>query len=142
MNQYIYPMFTGIFTYAVDTKGRVSIPVPYRDVLEGRKCYPLDNMFNDMPVTEMVPGDYLDKLSDKFLRNAAHQIGSPLKIDNDGRIVLDAVSRRRLEVFPSDKVTFFGMWHSFGICSSNNWDRVQSYLLKRKNDAPTLRLGN
>ena len=117
--------FVSTFTNRIDAKGRVSIPAPFRVVLErdgyggGIYCYPsldapaldaggerlakkIDGLLSGLP-------DYSDERDE--LSVALYGDVQVLSIDGDGRIVLPEVLRRHAALEGS--VTFVGLGDKF-----------------------------
>jgi MraZ protein len=121
--------FVSTFTNKIDAKGRVSIPAPFRAVLErdgysqgsvgGIYCYPsidapavdaggerlaqkIDGLLAGLP-------DYSDERDE--LSVALYGDVQVLGIDGDGRIVLPEVLRRHADL--QDHVTFVGLGDKF-----------------------------
>ncbi|MEO1719367.1 MAG: division/cell wall cluster transcriptional repressor MraZ [Pseudomonadota bacterium] len=123
--------FVSTFTNKIDAKGRVSIPAPFRAVLEhdgyraggggggGIYCYPsldapaldaggerlarkIDNLLSDLP-------DYSDERDE--LSVALYGDVQVLSIDGDGRIVLPEALREHAGL--SGHVAFVGLGEKF-----------------------------
>jgi MraZ protein len=118
--------FVSTFTNKIDAKGRVSIPAPFRAVLErdgysvgGIYCYPsidapaldaggerlakkIDGLLAGLP-------DYSDERDE--LSVALYGDVQVLTIDGDGRIVLPEALRRHAGL--ADQITFVGLGDKF-----------------------------
>ena len=118
--------FVGNFTLRLDSKGRVSIPGPFRSVLrrdgfEGLYCYPaMDRPAIDaggsalMLEIDALIGRYVP-FSDQReqLALALYGTSETLKIDGEGRVVLSESLRRHADI--SETVAFVGLGHKFQI---------------------------
>jgi MraZ protein len=118
--------FVGNFTLRLDSKGRVSIPGPFRSALRrdgfgGLCCYPamdrpaIDAGGNALMVEiEALIGRYAP-FSDQreLLALALFGTSETLKIDGEGRVVLGENLKRHAEI--SETVTFVGLGHKFQI---------------------------
>ena len=118
--------FVSTFTHRIDAKGRVSIPAPFRAILErdgyshgGVYCYPsldapaldaggerlaqkIDGLLSGLP-------DYSDERDE--LSVALYGEVQVLTIDGDGRIVLPESLRKHASL--SSQVTFVGLGEKF-----------------------------
>jgi MraZ protein len=120
--------FVSTFTNKIDAKGRVSVPAPFRAVLErdgysagGIYCYPsLDAPALDaggerlaQKIDGLLAGlpDYSDERDE--LSVALYGDVQLLAIDGDGRIVLPEGLRRHAGL--QDQVTFVGLGEKFQI---------------------------
>ncbi len=119
--------FVSTFTNKIDAKGRVSIPAPFRAVLErdgyagGIYCYPsLDSPALDAggerlakKIDRLLSGlpDYSDERDE--LSVALYGEVQVLAIDGDGRIVLPESLRRHAGI--DAQVTFVGLGDKFQI---------------------------
>jgi MraZ protein len=118
--------FVSQFTLRLDAKGRVSIPAPYRAVLnrdgfEGLYCYrALDRPALDaggnalLADIEALIGMF-PPYSDEREQFAAALYGSSevLKIDGEGRVVLTEALKSHAAI--ADAITFAGLGHKFQI---------------------------
>ena len=118
--------FVANFTLRLDSKGRVSIPGPFRSVLtrdglEGLYCYPaLDRPAIDaggnalMAEIEAVIGRYAP-FSDQREQFALALYGTSetLKIDGEGRVVLSESLKRHAGI--TETVAFVGLGNKFQI---------------------------
>ena len=126
--------FVANFTLRLDSKGRVSIPGPFRSILgrdgfEGLYCYPaLDCPAIDaggsalMAEIETLIGRYA-RFSDQREQFALALYGTSerLKIDAEGRVVLNENLKRHAGI--TETVAFVGLGHKFQIWEP---DRFQS----------------
>lgn len=128
--------FVSTFTNKIDAKGRVSIPAPFRTVLErdsyanggGLYCYPsidspaldaggerlaqkIDGLLSSLP-------DYSDERDE--LSVALYGDVQLLTIDGDGRIVLPESLRHHAGI--GDRVTFVGLGEKFQIWSPDAFE--------------------
>ncbi|EJW13153.1 Cell division protein MraZ [Rhodovulum sp. PH10] len=118
--------FVGNFTARLDSKGRVSIPAPFRAVLardgfEGLYCYPsLDRPAVDAGGHALLAE--IDSLIARFppysdereeFLVALYGTSETLRIDGEGRVVLTEMARSHAGV--RDAVTFVGLGHKFQI---------------------------
>ncbi len=118
--------FVSNFSLRLDSKGRVSIPAPYRAVLardgfDGLFCYPsldrpaLDAGGNallaeiDALIARFPP--YSDERED-FLA-ALYGTSETIRIDGEGRVILSDALKNHAEI--KDAVTFVGLGHKFQI---------------------------
>jgi len=118
--------FVGNFTLRLDSKGRVSIPGPFRSVLrrdgfEGLYCYPaMDRPAIDaggsalMMEIDALIGRYVP-FSDQReqLALALYGTSETLKKDGEGRVVLSESLKRHADI--SETVAFVGLGHKFQI---------------------------
>ncbi|MEL6290883.1 MAG: division/cell wall cluster transcriptional repressor MraZ [Pseudomonadota bacterium] len=130
--------FVSTFTNKIDAKGRVSIPAPFRSVLEhdgyragggaGIYCYPsldapaldaggerlarkIDDLLADLP-------DYSDERDE--LSVALYGDVQVLTIDGDGRIVLPEALRQHVGL--KDRVAFVGLGEKFQMWEPGQFD--------------------
>jgi MraZ protein len=130
--------FVSTFTNKIDAKGRVSIPAPFRAVLErdgyagGIYCYPS----LDAPALD-AGGERLAKKIDGLLEGlepysderdelsvALYGDVQVLKIDQDGRIVLPDDLKRHAGI--GAQVTFVGMGQKFQIWEPERFEAYRS----------------
>lgn len=128
--------FVSTFTNKIDAKGRVSVPAPFRAVLErdgyssgGIYCYPsLDAPALDAggerlakKIDGLLAGlaDYSDERDE--LSVALYGDVQVLAIDGDGRIVLPEGLRRHAAV--QDQVTFVGLGDKFQIWAPDAFEQ-------------------
>jgi MraZ protein len=118
--------FVSNYTLRLDTKGRVSIPAPYRTVLgrdgfDGLYCYPaldrpaLDAGGNALFTEIEALIAHFPPYSDEREEFAAALYGTSetLKIDGEGRVVLTEPLKAHAGI--SDAVAFVGLGHKFQI---------------------------
>jgi transcriptional regulator MraZ len=126
--------FVSTFTNKIDAKGRVSVPAPFRAVLErdgyagGIYCYPsldapaldgggerlaqkIDGLLSGLP-------DYSDERDE--LSVALYGDVQVLSIDGDGRIVVPEGLRRHAGL--QDQVTFVGLGDKFQMWSPDGFE--------------------
>jgi MraZ protein len=118
--------FVSNYTLRLDSKGRVSIPAPYRAVLardgfDGLYCYPtldrpaLDAGGNALlaEIETLISGfpSYSDE-REQFA-TALYGTSETLKIDGEGRVVLTDPLKTHAGV--TDAVSFVGLGHKFQI---------------------------
>jgi MraZ protein len=118
--------FVSNYSLRLDSKGRVSIPAPYRAVLardgfDGLYCYPsldrpaLDAGGNallaeiDALIARFPP--YSDERED--LLAALYGTSETIKIDGEGRAILSEALKSHAEI--GDAVAFVGLGHKFQI---------------------------
>jgi transcriptional regulator MraZ len=118
--------FVSNYSLRLDSKGRVSIPAPYRGVLardgfDGLYCYPsldrpaLDAGGNallaeiDALIARFPP--YSDERED--LLAALYGTSETIKIDGEGRAILSEAMKSHAEI--KDAVAFVGLGHKFQI---------------------------
>ena len=118
--------FVSNFTLRLDSKGRVSIPAPFRSVLtrdgfEGLYCYPaLDRAAIDaggnalMAEIEALMSRYapFSAAREQFAL-ALYGTSETLKIDGEGRVVLSDALKQHAGI--ADTVAFVGLGHKFQI---------------------------
>jgi len=126
--------FVANFTLRLDSKGRVSIPGPYRSVLardgfEGLYCYPaLDRPAIDaggralMVEIEALIGRYAP-FSDQreHFALALYGTSETLKVDGEGRVVLSENLKRHAGI--TEAVAFVGLGHKFQIWEPGRFQR-------------------
>ncbi len=118
--------FVSRFTNKIDSKGRVSVPAPFRAVLardgyDGIYCYPaLDQPALDAGGNRLVRRieallEDLPPYSDEkdMLAAALYGVSEVLKIDKDGRTMLSQELRDHAGI--KDRVTFVGLGEKFQI---------------------------
>jgi MraZ protein len=144
--------FVANYTSRLDSKGRVSIPAPFRSVLardgfEGLYCFPtLDRPAIDagghalLAEIETLIGRY-PPFSDEReeLLVALYGTSETVKIDGEGRVVLTDMLKGHAGL--SDAVTFVGLGHKFQIWEP---ERFRAHLAKATAAVRTLtkRLGS
>jgi MraZ protein len=144
--------FVANFTSRLDSKGRVSIPAPFRSVLardgfEGLYCFStLDRPAIDagghalLAEIETLIGRY-PPFSDEReeLLVALYGTSETVKIDGEGRVVLTDMLKSHAGL--SDAVTFVGLGHKFQIWEP---ERFRAHLAKATATVRTLtkRLGS
>jgi MraZ protein len=138
--------FVSTFTNKIDAKGRVSIPAPFRAVLErdgyagGIYCYPsldapaldaggerlakkIDGLLSGLP-------DYSDERDE--LSVALYGEVQVLSIDGDGRIVLPQGLRAHAEI--GDQITFVGLGDKFQMWSPERFDERRTRAREKVRD--------
>jgi MraZ protein len=118
--------FVANFTLRLDSKGRVSIPGPFRAVLgrdgfEGLYCYPaLDRHAIDAggsalmeEIEALIAGYAPFSEQREQLALALYGTSETLKIDGEGRVVLSENLKRHAGI--TDVVAFVGLGHKFQI---------------------------
>jgi MraZ protein len=130
--------FVSTFTNRIDTKGRVSIPAPYRAVLErdgyaagaalGIYCYPsldaaaldaggerlaraIDALLDDLP-------NYSDERDE--LSVALYGESQVLALDGDGRVILPEALRNHCGI--TTEVAFVGLGQKFQIWEPSRFE--------------------
>ena len=118
--------FVANYTLRLDSKGRVSIPAPFRSVLgrdgfDGLYCYPaLDRPAVDaggnalMAEIEAVITRYapFSEAREQFAV-ALYGTSETLKVDGEGRVILSEALKAHAGI--SDSVAFVGLGHKFQI---------------------------
>ena len=138
--------FVSTFINKIDAKGRVSIPAPFRAVLErdgyagGIYCYPsldapaldaggqrlakkIDGLLDGLP-------DYSDERDE--LSVALYGEVQVLSIDGDGRIVLPQSLRAHAGI--GDQITFVGLGDKFQMWSPERFDERRSKAREKVRD--------
>jgi MraZ protein len=116
--------FVSNHTLRLDTKGRVSIPAPFRQVLardgfDGIYCYPaLDQPALDaggnalLAEIEQIIGAYPPYSDEREQFSLAlYGTSETLKMDGEGRVVMS--DRLKAHAAIADAVTFVGLGHKF-----------------------------
>jgi MraZ protein len=118
--------FVSHYTLRLDSKGRVSIPAPYRAVLnrdgfDGLYCYPaLDRPALDAGGNALM-GE-IESLIAQFapfsdqreqFATALYGTSDTLKLDGEGRVVMTEVQKSHAGI--KDAVSFVGLGHKFQI---------------------------
>ena len=127
-------MFRGRYEYSIDSKGRISIPAKFRDVLNGKDTNGLfvTNEFDACLVA--YPTDEWRKLEERV--SAVTDIRKEIKayrrffissavecyIDKQGRILIPPALRDYAEL--KKDVVFVGMLNKFEIWSKENWKAI------------------
>ena len=141
-------LFLSKFKNKIDVKGRVSIPVSFRNILlkdvsQKMFCYPsLDAQAIDAGGQSLSNEIYalmdnLDPYSDErdYLSTALFGLSEELKIDNDGRVILSDALIDHAQI--KDEVTFVGLGEKFQI-----WEplKFESYLQQAQKKVKEQRL--
>jgi transcriptional regulator MraZ len=118
--------FVSNYTLRLDSKGRVSVPAPFRSVLardgfDGLYCYPaLDMTAIDaggnalMSEIEAMIARYLPySAAREQFALALYGTSETLKIDGEGRVVLSESLKQHAGI--ADQVAFVGLGHKFQI---------------------------
>ena len=141
-------LFLSKFKNKIDVKGRVSIPVSFRNILlndisQRMFCYPsLDAQAIDAGGQSLSKEIYalmdnLDPYSDErdYLSTALFGLSEELKIDNDGRVILSDAMIDHAQI--KDEVTFVGLGEKFQI-----WEplKFESYLQQAQKKVKEQRL--
>lgn len=126
--------FVASFTLRLDSKGRVSIPGPFRSVLardgfEGLYCYPaLDRPAIDaggnalMAEIEALIGRFAPFSNEREqLALALYGTSETLRIDGEGRVVLSENLKRHAGI--TDAVAFVGLGQKFQIWEPGRFGR-------------------
>ena len=118
--------FVANYTLRLDSKGRVSIPAPYRSVLgrdgfDGLYCYPtLDRAAIDAGGNALMAE--IDALIVRFppyseererFAVALYGTSETLKVDGEGRVILSEPLKAHAGI--KDQVAFVGLGHKFQI---------------------------
>lgn len=133
--------FVSTFTNRLDTKGRVSIPAPFRAVLavdgfDGLYCCPtLDRQAIDAggnqlrtAIRSVLENFELFSEDHEFLSTTLIGESEILKLDGDGRVVLTETLKAHAGI--ADRVTFVGQRHKFQLWEP---DRFLAYREEAKN---------
>jgi len=122
-------IFTGLYEHSVDSKGRVSIPAPYKNAIKDDMFFPVVNTLGNNPFLEIHSFSNLSGLSAEFLRSNAHKLDKRIELDEEGRTVLNKALRDELNLdLEKNPVVFFGMWTCFGLCKKSDWNNVRQYI--------------
>jgi len=116
----------------LDSKGRVSIPAPFRSVLtrdgfEGLYCYPaLDQPAIDAggnalmaEIEALISQQPLYSVARDHLALALYGTSETLKVDSEGRVILTDHFKEYAGI--SDQVAFVGLGHKFQIWEPNRF---------------------
>ena len=141
-------LFLSKFKNKIDVKGRVSIPVSFRNILlkdvsQKMFCYPsldakaIDAGGQGLSKEIYTLMDNLDPYSDErdYLSTALFGLSEELKIDNDGRVILSDALIDHAQI--KDEVTFVGLGEKFQI-----WEplKFESYLQQAQKKVKEQRL--
>jgi MraZ protein len=116
----------------LDSKGRVSIPAPFRSVLtrdgfEGLYCYPaLDQPAIDAggnalmaEIEALISQQPLYSVARDHLALALYGTSETLRVDGEGRVILTDHFKEYAGI--SDQVAFVGLGHKFQIWEPNRF---------------------
>ena len=134
--------FVSNTTLRLDSKGRVSIPAPYRSVLgrdgfDGLYCYPaLDRPAVDaggnalMAEIESLIGRYppYSEAREQFA-TALYGTSETLKIDSEGRVILSDALKKHAGI--TETVSFVGLGHKFQIWEPNRFRKELAEATRR-----------
>jgi len=134
--------FVSNTTLRLDSKGRVSIPAPYRSVLgrdgfDGLYCYPaLDRPAVDaggnalMAEIESLIGRYppYSEAREQFA-TALYGTSETLKIDSEGRVILSDALKKHADI--TDTVSFVGLGYKFQIWEPNRFRKELAEATRR-----------
>ena len=118
--------FVSHYTLRLDSKGRVSIPAPFRSVLsrdgfDGLYCYPA----LDRPAIDAGGNALMGEIESLIARfapfseqreqfaTALYGTSETLRVDGEGRVVLTEALKAHAEI--ADSVAFVGLGHKFQI---------------------------
>ena len=131
----------------LDSKGRVSIPAPFRSVLtrdgfEGLYCYPaLDQPAIDAggnalmaEIEALIAQQPLHSVARDHLALALYGTSETLKMDGEGRVMLTSHFKEYAGI--SDQVAFVGLGHKFQIWEP---DRFRAELAEATDKVRALR---
>ncbi|EAU42836.1 hypothetical protein FP2506_08341 [Fulvimarina pelagi HTCC2506] len=135
--------FLSHFTHGVDTKGRISVPAAYRQVLASRGIRDLFTM-RDLYLPVMNIGgselmshfeskmETLDPFSQEYQELAilAYGDGTYLKTDSEGRIVINDLIRDHTGI--TDKATFVGVGKMFQLWRPEDFEEKLAALRERQ----------
>lgn len=133
-------MFLGQFQHTIDEKGRMTIPVRYRELLEGG-AYITEGFESSLMVLRKENFETMsnsiakESLTNPLAREFKRIIyggARELEFDKAGRILIPAFLREMAQL-TSDAVVV-GMGESFEIWSPENWKLRQSSNVKAKAD--------
>ena len=137
--------FLSNYVHNVDSKGRVSIPAAFRQVIASRGIRELFAMRNlDQPVMDVGGPELMDRFEkemeklDPFspeyqdLMILAYGDGAYLKTDSEGRIMVTDFIREHTGI--EDRVTFVGLRHSFQLWRPENFEAHLAELRKRQSE--------
>ena len=134
--------FVSHYTNRLDSKGRVSIPAPFRAALNrdgfaGLYCFPSPHLpAVDAGGNELVAE--IQKRLDQFstltadhdaLATALFGVSETLKIDGDGRVVLSEMIREHTGL--GDMVTFVGQGYKFQIWEPGRFRAHRAEAMRR-----------
>ncbi len=129
------PSFSGTYYFTVDTKGRIIIPAPFREIIStnySTKLYitnaPVDQCIRIYPLEEW--SKLQDKVrtkpsSDKYIKFFMRRvIGSAVEIDLDrqGRILIPAALRENAKI--NGNVVIVGQTERLELWDRDEWDRL------------------
>jgi transcriptional regulator MraZ len=129
------PSFSGTYYFTVDTKGRIIIPAPFREIISTN--YSTKLYITNAPVDQCIriyPQEEWSKLQDKvrtkpssdkhikfFMRRV---IGSAVEIDLDrqGRILIPVALRENAKI--NGNVVIVGQVERLELWDRDEWDRL------------------
>ncbi|MDY8110751.1 division/cell wall cluster transcriptional repressor MraZ [Fulvimarina sp. 2208YS6-2-32] len=134
--------FLSHYVHSVDSKGRISVPAAYRQVLASRDIRDLFAMRNlDLPVMNVGGPDLarefelemekLDPFSPEYqdLAILAYGDGTYLKTDSEGRIIINDLIREHTGI--TDRATFVGVGNKFQLWRPEDFEEKLSALRER-----------
>lgn len=124
--------FVSNYLLRLDTKGRVSVPAPFRAVLardgfDGLYCYPsldqpaLDAGGNALlrEIESLIAGFPLYSEARDELSVALYGVSQTLRLDGEGRVVLTEELKHHAGI--KDEAAFVGLGHKFQIWEPNRF---------------------
>ena len=129
------PSFSGTYYFTVDTKGRIIIPAPFREIIStnySTKLYvtnaPVDQCIRIYPLEEW--SKLQDKVrtkpsSDKHIKFFMRRvIGSAVEVDLDkqGRILIPVALRENAKI--NSNVVIVGQVERLELWDRDEWDRL------------------
>ncbi len=134
--------FIGTFVNKIDAKGRISVPAPFRAVLQtkslsGVTCYPaltgpciegcgLDRI---EAMVETLPDDPIPSVDEDAIAHLIFASARDLPFDGGGRIVLPADFLKKADL--TDQGAFVGKGRTFQIWNPTALEAVQAEMFSR-----------
>lgn len=134
--------FIGTFVNKIDAKGRISVPAPFRAVLQtknlsGVTCYPaltgpciegcgLDRI---EAMVETLPDDPIPSVDEDAIAHLIFASARDLQFDGGGRIVLPADFLAKADL--SDQGAFVGKGRTFQIWNPSALETAQAEMFER-----------
>lgn len=135
-------MFLGQFQHNVDEKGRLTIPVRFREQILSEGAYVMEGFDQNLMV---LPSSTFDRLSDgvlkmnlteqtsRLLRRLIFSTASQVEVDKAGRILLPPFLRQFANL--ENNVTMVGAGDHFEIWSSALWEEQAELLSDAQSNA-------
>jgi len=134
--------FIGTFVNKIDAKGRISVPAPFRAVLQAKNlggvaCYPaltgpciegcgLDRI---EAMVETLPDQPIPGLDEDAIAHLIFASARELPFDGGGRIVLPAEFLKKAAL--TDQGAFVGKGRTFQIWNPSDLERAQAEMFER-----------